>query len=112
MTGPIDFATVQWARKMGTLTQNFAGLSPTDLRKLSNFLKELADFRENEGELSAQQLQVILQGLHVRDELVKLEPHKGGAFVEFRGGGYEYERFLVRADGKVPNNRYEMKKAS
>jgi hypothetical protein len=32
-------------------------------------------------------------------------------FVEFAGGGYEYERFLLREDGKVPNNRYETKKA-
>ena len=106
----VDFATVQWSRKMAALVQNFEPLSPTDLGKLSNFLAVLADFRENRGELSAQQLQVIMQGLHTK-ELVKLEVHKGGVFVEFTGGGFAYEQFLIRADGKVPNNRYESKKA-
>jgi hypothetical protein len=47
--------------------------------------------------------------LHTKN-LVKLEIHKGGVFVEFTGGGFAYERFLIRADGKVPNNRYESKK--
>jgi len=107
---PIDFATVQWARKMNALTQNFANLTPADLRKLSNFLEELADFRENEGELSEQQLQVIFQSLHTKT-LTRLETHKGGVFVEFTGGGFEYERFLIRVDGKMPNSRYETKKA-
>ena len=106
----VDFATVQWSRKMTTLVQNFDTLSPIDLRKLSNFLAVLSDFRDNSGELSEQQLQVILQGLHTKD-LVKLAIHKGGVFVEFSGGGFAYERFLIRADGKVPNNRYESKKA-
>jgi hypothetical protein len=109
MSGPIDFATVQWARQMTTAIQNLAAFKPADLRRLSNFLDRLADFRENEGELSEQQLQVILQNLHTK-ELARLENHKGGAYVEFHGGGFEYERFLVRADGKVPNNRYEAKK--
>ncbi len=114
MTGPVDFATVQWARKMGALVQHFTGLSPADLRKFSNFLERLAEFREREAEaeLSTQQLQIIMQGLHTRDKLVNLENRKGGVYVEFIGGGYEYERFLVRAEGKVPNNRYESKKAS
>ncbi len=111
MAGPVDFPTVQWARKMSALTQNFAGLSPDDLRKLSNFLVKLADLRQQEGELSDQQLQVIMQGLRTK-ELVKLELHKGGIYVEFSGGGFEYERFLVRADGKVPNSRYQTKKAA
>lgn len=109
MTGMIDFATVQWARQMTAAIQSLAGFKPADLRRLSNFLDRLADFRANEGELSEQQLQVILQSLHTK-ELVRLENHKGGAFVEFHGGGFESERFLVRADGKVPNNRYEAKK--
>ncbi len=110
MASPVDFTTVQWARKMVALSQNFAGLSSADLRKLSNFLDKLADFRQNEAELSEQQLQVIMQGLHTKT-LVRLETHKGGAYVEFTGGGFEYERFLVRPDGKIPNNRYEAKKA-
>jgi len=106
----VDFATVQWSRKMTTLVQNFDPLLPSDLRKLSNFLAVLADFRAGGGELSEQQLQVIMQGLHTK-ELAKLEVHKGGVFVEFTGGGFAYERLLIRADGKVPNNRYESKKA-
>lgn len=110
MAGPVDFQTVQWARKMTALAQNFSGLSPNDLRQLNNFLGKLAQFRENEGELSEQQLQVIMQGLRTK-ELVRLETHKGGVYVEFTGGGFEYERFLIRADGKVPNSRYESKKA-
>jgi hypothetical protein len=110
MAGPVDFPTVQWARKMSALAQNFASLAPADLRKLSNFLDKLADLRQQEGELTEQQLQVIMQGLHSK-ELVKLELVKGGVSVEFSGGGFEYERFLLRDDGKVPNSRYETKKA-
>jgi hypothetical protein len=109
MTGPVDFAAVQWSRKMTAAVQNLTALAPADLRKLGNFLDKLANFSEAEGELSEQQLQVILQNLHTK-ELVRLETHKGGALVEFSGGGFEYERFLVRDDGKVPNSRYEAKK--
>jgi hypothetical protein len=96
---------------MSALAQNFAGLAPADLRKLSNFLDKLADLRQQEGELSDQQLQVIMQGLRSKD-LVKLKLDKGGLLVEFTGDGFEYERFLVRADGKVPNSRYETKKTA
>lgn len=109
MAGPVDFPTVQWARKMSAVAQNFAGLAPADLRTLSNFLDKLADLRQQEGELTEQQLQVIMQGLRSK-ELVRLELEKGGVLVEFSGGGFEYERFLLRADGKVPNSRYETKK--
>jgi len=109
MTGPVDFATVQWSRKMTAAVQNLTALAPADLRKLGNFLDKLANFSEAGGELSEQQLQVILQNLHAK-ELVRLETHKGGALVEFSGGGFEYERFLVRDDGKMPNSRYEAKK--
>jgi hypothetical protein len=76
---------------------------------LSNFLAKLADLREQGAELSNQQLQVIMQGLRIKD-LVRLALEKGGILVEFSGGGFEYERFLIRADGKVPNSRYETKK--
>ncbi|HEX9921244.1 MAG TPA: hypothetical protein VGD99_01155 [Anaerolineae bacterium] len=110
MAGTVDFKTVQWARKMTTLAQNVAGLAPADLRKLGSFLDKLAGLRENEAELTEPQLQVIMQSLHTRD-LVKLEPTKGGVLVEFTGGGFEYERFLLRPDGKVPNHKYESKKA-
>lgn len=109
MAGPVDFPTLQWARKMAALAQNFTSLPPTDLRKVSNFLEILAGFREDEAELTEQQLQVIMQGLYTK-ELVKLKQQKGGVFVEFTGGGFEYERFLLRVDGKVPNYRYETKK--
>ncbi len=112
MAGPVDFPTVQWARKMGTMTEQLKGLSPDDLRKLANFAEKLAELRENEGELTPQQTQVLLQCLHIRDEIVQLEVRKGGVYAEFTGGGLEYERFLLRADGKVPNSRYETKKAS
>ena len=110
MVGNVDFATVQWARKMTALAQHFVNLTPTDLRKFSSFLAKLAGYRRDGGELSEQQLQVIMQALHSK-ELVKLETTKGGVLVEFTGGGFEYERFLIRSDGKVPNNRYETKKA-
>jgi hypothetical protein len=106
----VDFAAVQWSRKMTTLAQHFDNLSPADLRKFSHFLAKLAGLRQSGGELSEQQLQVIMQSLHSK-ELVKLEMGKGGVLVEFTGGGLAYERFLIRADGKVPNNRYESKKA-
>ncbi len=111
MVGPVDFPTVQWARKMVALGQQLAGLPPEDVRKLSNFLEKLAALRESEATLSEQQLQVIMQALHLRDELTVLEAQKGGVYVEFTGGGYEYERFLIRENGKVPNSRYETKKA-
>ena len=104
-----DFAAVQWARKMTAAIESLSGLSPDDMRKLGHFLQTLADFRAAGGELSAPQLQVILQNLHVK-HLVRLEPDKGGAAVEFTGGGFEFERFLIREDGKVPNFRYEAKK--
>lgn len=110
MLDPSDFASVQWGRKMSTLAQNFSGLSPDELRKFSNFLTKLADLRQSEGELSEQQVVVIMQNLRSK-ELVKLETHKGGIYVEFSGGGFEYERFLIRTDGRMPNGRYESKKA-
>jgi hypothetical protein len=110
MLNPSDFASVQFGRKMAALAQQFEGVSPADLRKFSAFLSKLADLRQQETALSAAQLTVILQNLRTK-ELVKLEPHKGGVLVEFTGGGFEYERFLVRDDGRMPNNRYESKKA-
>ncbi len=109
MLNPSDFASVQWARKMGTLAEQFASVSPTDLRKFSHFLTLLADLRENEGELSERQLQVIMQNLRSK-ELTRLEIAKGGIMVELTGSGYEYERFLLRDDGRMPNNKYEYKK--
>ena len=111
MLNPSDFASVQYGRKMSALGEQFKGVSPNDLRKFSTFLQKLADLRENEGELSPQQLNVIMQNLRTK-ELTKLEVHKGGVMVEFTGGGFEYERFLVRDDGRMPNSRYEAQKMS
>lgn len=104
-----DFAAVQWARKMAAAIEPLSGLPPDELGKLGHFLQILADFRAAGGELSAPQLQVILQNLHTR-QLVRLEPDKGGVLVEFSGGGFAFERFLIRDDGRVPNFRYEAKK--
>jgi hypothetical protein len=110
MLNPSDFASVQYGRKMAALAQQFAGLSPQDLRKFSAFLNKLADLREHEAELTEAQVQIIMQNLRLK-ELTKLEPHKGGLMVEFTGGGFEYERFLLRDDGRMPNSRYDSKKA-
>ena len=110
MLNPSDFASVQYGRKMSTLAQHFAGVSPDDLRKFGTFLQKLADLRENEGALSPQQLNVIMQNLRTK-ELTSLAVHKGSIMVEFTGGGFEYERFLLRDDGRMPNNRYDAKKA-
>ncbi len=59
-------------------------------------------------QLSDQQMTVILQNLYDKT-LTQIQADKGGVVVEFTGGGYEYERFLVRTDGRVPNSRYEAK---
>lgn len=124
----VDFATVQWARRMTAALaslfnddddnddklaaiESLEGLSPDDKRKLSQLVEKLGVLPQNIGGLSPLQLQVILQNLHTKD-LVSMAANKGGIFVEFTGGGFEYERFLVRADGKMPNNRYESKKAT
>ena len=111
MLNPSDFASVQYGRKMSALAKQFEGMSPDDLRKFGDFLNKLADLRGNEGELSDRQLEVIMQNLRQKD-LVRLETHKGGVFVELIGGGFEYERFLLRDDGRMPNSRYEAKKSS
>ena len=110
MLNPSDFTSVQWAQKMSLIVKNFAGLSPDELRKLNNLITALADLREAETELSDQQLTVILQNLRSKD-LVQLQAQKGGIYVELSGGGYEYERFLLRSDGRMPNSRYESKRA-
>jgi hypothetical protein len=109
MNAPLDFAAVQWARKMTALIDQLAGLKTDDMRKLAGFLQKLADFTAAGGELTPVQVQVIMQNLHTKT-LMRLDPDKGGALVEFTGGGFEYERFLLRADGKMPNSRYEAKK--
>ena len=49
---------------------------------------------------------VILQNMFSKG-LTRIQVDKGGVVVEFTGEGGEYERFLVRANGRVPNSRYE-----
>jgi len=110
MLNPSDFAGVQYGRKMTALVQQFDGLSPADLRKLAGFLEKLAALRAAEVVLTERQLAVIWQNLRTK-ELVKLEPDKGGVLVEFCGGGFEFERFLLRDDGRMPNSRYQAQKA-
>jgi hypothetical protein len=110
MLNPSDFASVQYGRKMSTLARQFDGVAPDDLRKFGQFLDQLAGLRAQEVRLSDQQLSIIFQNLRTK-QLVKMEPHKGGVMVELTGGGFEYERFLVREDGRMPNSRYESKKA-
>ena len=110
MLNPSDFASVQWGRKWLTLTQPLSVLSPDELRKLGQFLNQWANLRESGVELSEAQLAVIMQNLRLK-ELVKLETQKGGVHVEFTGGGFEYARFLLRDDGRMPNSRYEAKKS-
>lgn len=109
MLNPSDFASVQYGRKMTALAKQFDGVSPADLRQFAAFLGQLAALRESEFALSDAQLGVIFQNLRTK-ELVSLTPHKGGVMVELTGGGFEYERFLIRDDGRMPNNRYEAKK--
>jgi hypothetical protein len=111
MLNPSDFASVQYARKMTVLAQQFDGLSPADLRKFSLFLAQLAALREAEAALSEAQIIVIMQNLRTK-ELVSLQPHKGGVLVELTGGGFEFERFLLRDDGRMPNHRYEARKSA
>jgi hypothetical protein len=103
----VDFAAVHWARRMAEALQPLLGLQPEDIQRLVPLIQALA--RLPAAELSPQQLTVILQGMFGKT-LTRLEAEKGGLLVEFTGGGYEYERFLVRTDGRVPNSRYEAKK--
>jgi hypothetical protein len=110
MATPIDFATVQYARKLTALVEPLADLPAPDLGKLGDFLKAWGRLKEAGSDLKPQQIVVILQGLHTKD-LLTLEAVKGGVQVEFTGGGFEYERFLLRQDGRVPNHRYQARKA-
>ncbi|MDM8520397.1 hypothetical protein QUF64_10145 [Anaerolineales bacterium HSG6] len=110
--GQFDFKTIQWARRITVLNQQFSDLSPTELEKLSVYLVKLAQLRASDGELTEQQQQVIFQHLHIK-ELIELTPlKKGNIQVEFSGKGLEYERFLIRPDGRVPNHKYESKKST
>jgi hypothetical protein len=106
----VDFAAVQWARRMAGALVPLAALEPGDLVRLAPLLKGTVSLAEAGSQLSDQQLTVILQNMFTKS-LVRVQADKGGVVVEFTGGGFEYERFLVRADGRVPNSRYEAKSA-
>lgn len=104
----VDFAAVQWARRMTEALGGLRNLEPGDLSRLGPLINGMVNLAEQEVRLSEQQLTVILQNMFNKT-LTRLQADKGGVVVEFTGGGFEHERFLVRADGRVPNSRYEAK---
>jgi hypothetical protein len=102
----VDFAAVQWARRMAEALEPLRVLEPGELSRLAPLLEGMVNLAEGEIQLSDQQSTVILQNMYSKD-LTQMRADKGGIVAEFAGGGFEYERFLIRADGRVPNNRYE-----
>ena len=102
----VDFAAVMWARRMSEALDGLRHLGGDDLNRLAPLVKGMAELAGQGTTLSDQQLAVILQHLFAKT-LTRIEVDKGGVLVEFSGGGFEYERFLVRTDGRVPNHRYE-----
>jgi hypothetical protein len=105
----VDFAAVQWARRMTGALGGLCNLEPGDLSHLGPLINGMVNLAEQGLPLSDAQLTVILQNMFNKT-LIRLQADKGGIVVEFTGGGFEYERFLVRADGRVPNSRYEAKR--
>jgi hypothetical protein len=103
-----DFAAVIWARRMSEALGGLRYLGADDLGRLVPLIEGMRSIAEQEIQLSDQQIAVILQNLYNKT-LSRIEVDKGGVLVQFSGGGFEYERFLVRADGRVPNSRYEAK---
>jgi hypothetical protein len=106
----VDFAAVQWARRMAEAIRPLRALESRDLRRLVPLMVAMTTLEKKDIRLTDRQLTVILQNTFSKD-LVKIQADKGGALVEFTGGGFEYERFLVRPDGRVPNSRYEAEPA-
>lgn len=102
----VDFAAVQWARRITEALRDLRNLEAGDLSRLVPLVEGMADLAEQGIWLSDRQLTVILQNMFTKT-LTRVQAGKGGVQVEFTGGGFEYERFLVRADGRVPNSRYE-----
>ena len=105
----LDFAAVQWARRLAEALGPLVALEANDLVRLAPLLKGMLSLAEEGICLSDQQLAAIMQNMFSKS-LTQIRADKGGILVEFTGGGYEYERFLVRADGRVPNSRYEAKR--
>ena len=106
---PVDFATVQWARKRTADLEPLINLSATDIAKLAGFLEKLAALKEAGTEPTTAQLTVLLQNLGTKS-LDSLEAVKGGLSVCFSGGGFEMESFLLRPDGRIPNHKYQSTK--
>jgi hypothetical protein len=111
MVGPVDFAAVQWARRTAVKLDSPADLTAEDRLKVNYLLERLAGLKAEGFTPTPAQLTVLLQYMYTK-KLGKLTVEKGGLAVELSGGGYEYERFLLKEDGRVPNYRYESKKAS
>jgi hypothetical protein len=107
----VDFAAVQWARRMVEAIEPLRAFESRDLGRLAPLIAAMATLEEKDIHLTDQQLTVILQNAFSKD-LAKIQADKGGVLVEFTGDGFEYERFLVRPDGRVPNSRYEAEPAS
>jgi len=103
-----DFAAVIWARRMSETLGGLRRLEADDLGRLVPLIEGMRSLAEQGIQLSDQQLAVILQNLFNKT-LSRVEADKGGVLVQFSGGGFEYERFLLRTDGRVPNSRYEAK---
>ncbi|MFQ5576805.1 MAG: hypothetical protein ACE5G8_07440 [Anaerolineae bacterium] len=106
-----DFAAVQWARKLSAPLETLAGLPATDWEKLAPLLAELSNLKQAGVTLSPAQLAVILQHLHTQ-QLESLAAAKGGVLVRLTGGGFEYEQFLLKEDGRIPNHKYTARRAS
>lgn len=106
---PVDFNTVQWARKKTASLQPFLSGSAEDLEKMAQLLSKLAPLKSEGVVPTEAQMNVILQNLYTKN-LDKLEAVKGGMMVYFSGGGFEFEQFLLKNDGRVPNHKYLSKK--
>jgi hypothetical protein len=104
----VDFAAVQWSRQTADALRPLRDLTAEDLRRLLPLIQGMSQLPEGVA-LTDEQLGVILQNMFTK-HLVRIQPDKGGILVEFTGGGLEYERFLIRSDGRVPNSRYEAKR--
>ena len=104
----VDFNAVMWARHAAKALEPLRSLEASDLGRLIPLVQAISDLAEAGIRLSDQQLAVILQNMYGKN-LVQVQADKGGILAEFTGGGFEYERFLVRSDGRVPNSRYEAK---
>ncbi len=102
----VDFDAVMWARHAAEALEPLRSLEASDLGRLTPLIRAMADLAERGVRLSDQQFTVLLQNMYSKS-LTQVHAEKGGILVEFTGGGFEYERFLVRSDGRVPNSRYE-----